>query len=124
MWPSLLLINTKSHSSTVNETGCILRANAYDQTVELHQKYSIGWVIWELMILTAWYGLSPVANLLESRPTTSNVIQLSYEVRALSLTGESASSHQILAEFMEHSMTALLQVGDGGETRPETCVYA
>jgi hypothetical protein len=33
-----------------SETGCISRANSYDQTIELHQMYGVGWVIWELMI--------------------------------------------------------------------------
>ena len=36
----------------LSEFGCIARANAYDQGIELASLYGMGWTLWELMVLT------------------------------------------------------------------------
>ena len=33
-----------------NETGCLCRSNPYDMAIEIHDKYKIGWYLFELMI--------------------------------------------------------------------------
>lgn len=41
-----------SKHTFLSEFGCIARANAYDQGIEVASLWGMGWTLWELMVLT------------------------------------------------------------------------
>ena len=45
-----LSVARRTSRSTNSETGCIARANAYDQTIEMAARNDIGYAVWELVI--------------------------------------------------------------------------